>query len=155
MYEFIKSLILADNFRLDAMEKTIERHYVRDELTDEQRTELLNLAADHADDSKEVDIMAVLADLEQRIARLESAGVVVWTSGHITAKGETVLYAIVPKDPMLRYCRYDGGRASTSLRPGKIEGWVVLDGLGGNPAYRVEKDESGEIILVPIEPIES
>lgn len=154
MYEFIRNLILSGGYKLDAMEKTIERHYVRDELTEEQRTELLNLAADHADDSKEVDIMAVLADLEQRVARLESAGVVVWKSGHITANGETVLYAIVPKDPTLRYCRYDGGRASTSLRPGKIDGWVVLDGLGGNPAYRVEKDESGEIILVPIEPVE-
>lgn len=154
MYDFIKNLILSGGYRLDAMERTIERHYVRAELTDAERVELLNLAADHADDSKEIDVLAILADLEQRIARLESAGVVVWTSGHITAKGETVLYAIVPNDSTLRYCRYDGGRASTSLKPGKIEGWVVLDGLGGNPAYRVEKDESGEIILVPVEPVE-
>ena len=154
MYEFIKSLILADNFRLDAMERTIERHYVRDELTDEQRTELLNLEADHADESKEVDVLAILADLEQRIARLESAGVVVWTSGHITAKGETVLYDIL-KEGQLRYLRYDGGRASTALSPGKIDGWVVLSGVGGNVTHKVEKDAEGKIILVPIEPIES
>lgn len=154
MYEFIRNLILSGGYKLDAMEKTIERHYVRAELTDSERVELLNLAAEHADESKEIDVLAILADLEQRVARLESAGVVVWTSGHITAKGETVLYAIVPNDSTLRYCRYDGGRASTSLKPGKIEGWVVLDSLGGNPAYRVEKDESGEIILVPVEPVE-
>lgn len=150
MYEFIKSLILADNFRLDAMERTIERHYVRAELTDSERVELLNLAADHADDSKEIDVLAILADLEQRVARLESAGVVVWTSGHITAKGETVLYDIL-NEGQLRYCRYDGGRASTSLRPGKIDGWVVLSSAGGEVTHRVEKDEDGNIILVPVE----
>lgn len=150
MYDFIKNLIVSGGYKLDAMEKTIERHYVRDELTEEQRTELLNLAADHADDSKEVDIMAVLADLEQRVARLESAGVVVRTSGHITAKGETVLYDIL-KEGQLRYLRYDGGRASTALSPGKIDGWVVLSGVGGNVTHKVSKDAEGKIILVPIE----
>lgn len=150
MYDFIKSLILADNFRLDAMERTIERHYVRAELTDSERVELLNLAAEHADDSKEVDVLAILADLEQRVARLESAGVVVWTSGHITAKGETVLYDIL-KEGRLRYLRYDGGRASTALSPGKIDGWVVLSAAGGNVTHRVEKDSEGKIILVPVE----
>ena len=64
MYEFIKSLINAGGYRLDAMERTIERHYVRGDLTDAQRVELLQLAADHADESKEIDIVAVLADLE-------------------------------------------------------------------------------------------
>lgn len=150
MYEFIRNLILSGGYKLDAMEKTIERHYVRDELTEEQRTELLNLAADHADDSKEVDVLAILADLEQRVARLESTGVVVWTSGHITAKGETVLYDIL-KEGQLRYLRYDGGRASTALSPGKIDGWVVLSAAGGNVTHKVEKDAEGKIILVPIE----
>lgn len=150
MYDFIKNLILSGGYRLDAMERTIERHYVRAELTEEQRTELLNLAADHADESKEVDVLAVLADLEQRVARLESAGVVVWTSGHITAKGETVLYDIL-KEGQLRYLRYDGGRASTALAPGKIDGWVVLSGVGGEVTHKVEKDSEGKIILVPVE----
>lgn len=150
MYEFIRNLILSGGYRLDAMERTIERHYVRAELTDEQRTELLNLAAEHADESKEVDVLAVLADLEQRVARLESAGVVVWTSGHITAKGETVLYDIL-KEGQLRYLRYDGGRASTALAPGKIDGWVVLSGVGGEVTHKVEKDSEGKIILVPVE----
>lgn len=150
MYDFIKNLILLGGYKLDAMEKTIERHYVRAELTEEQRTELLNLAAEHADESKEVDVLAVLADLEQRVARLESAGVVVWTSGHITAKGETVLYDIL-KEGRLRYLRYDGGRASTALSPGKIDGWVVLASAGGEVTHKVEKDEDGNIILVPVE----
>lgn len=152
MYDFLKSLIAAGGYRLDAMERTIERHYVRGDITDAQRVELLQLAADNADDSKEIDVVAVLADLEQRVARLEAAGVVVWTSGHITAKGETVLYPILkPADTTLRYCRYDGGRASTSLAPGKINGWVVLDGAGGAVTHTVEKDSEGNIILVPVD----
>ena len=150
MYDFIKNLILSGGYKLDAMERTIERHYVRDELTEERRTELLNLAAEHADESKEVDVLAILANLEQRVARLESVGVVVWTSGHITAKGETVLYDIL-KEGQLRYLRYDGGRASTALSPGKIGGWVVLSAAGGNVTHRVEKDSEGKIILVPVE----
>lgn len=150
MYEFIKSLIAAGGYRLDAMERTIERHYVRGDLTEEQRVELLQLAADNADDSKEIDVVTVLADLEQRVAKLEAAGIVVWTSGHITAKGETVLYDII-KEGHLRYCRYDGGRSSTALSPGKIDGWVVLSGAGGAVTHTVQHDAEGNIILVPVE----
>ena len=150
MYDFIKNLIAAGGYRLDAMERTIERHYVRGDLTDAQRVELLQLAADNADESKEINVLDILADLEQRVSRLESAGVVVWTSGHITAKGETVLYDIL-KEGKLRYLRYDGGRASTTLAPGKINGWVVLDSAGGAVTHTVEKDAEGKIILVPVE----
>lgn len=151
MYDFIKSLILAGGYRLDAMEKTIERHYVRGDITDAQRVELLQLAADHADDSKEIDVVAVLADLERRIEILESAGVVVWKQGMSVAKGQTVLYAILkPADTTLRYCRYDGGRSSTALSPGKIDGWVILSGAGGDVTHKVEKDAEGNIILVPV-----
>lgn len=150
MYDFIKSLINAGGYKLDAMERTIERHYVRGDLTEEQRVELLQLAADHADESKEIDVVAVLADLERRIEVLESAGIVVWKPGMSTAKGQTVLYDII-KEGTLRYCRYDGGRAATALSPGKIDGWVILSGAGGAVTHRVEKDEDGNIILVPVE----
>ena len=111
MYDFIKSLIAAGGYKLEAMERTIERHYVRGDLTEGQKVELLNFAAEHADDSKEIDLVAVLADLERRIEVLESAGVVVWKQGMSVAKGQTVLYAILkPADTTLRYCRYDGGK---------------------------------------------
>lgn len=151
MFDFLKSLILAGGFRLEAMEKTIERHYVRGDLTEAEKVELLDLAADHADESKEIDIVAVLADLERRIEVLESAGIVVWKQGMSTAKGQTVLYDII-HEGRLRYCRYDGGRDATALSPGKINGWVVLSGAGGEVTHTVEKDEEGNIILVPVEP---
>jgi hypothetical protein len=151
MYDFIKSLIAAGGYRLDAMEKTIERHYVRGDLTDVQRVELLQLAADHADESKEIDVVSVLADLERRIEVLESAGVVVWKQGMSVAKGQTVLYPILkPADTTLRYCRYDGGRSATALSPGKIDGWVILSGAGGAVTHKVEKDSECNIILVPV-----
>ena len=150
MYDFIKNLIAAGGYRLEAMEKTIERHYVRGDLTEEQRVELLQLAADHADESREIDVVAVLADLERRIEVLESAGVVVWKSGMSTAKGQTVLYDII-KEGRLRYCRYDGGRSATALSPGKIDGWVVLSGAGGAVTHTVQHDAEGNIILVPVE----
>lgn len=150
MYEFLKSLILAGGYRLEAMEKTIERHYVRGSLTDAEKVELLNLSANHADESKEIDVVAVLADLERRIEILESAGVVVWKQGMSTAQGQTVLYDII-KEGRLRYCRYGGKRSATALSPGKIEGWVILSGAGGETTHTVEKDADGNIILVPVE----
>ena len=150
MYEYLKSLIALGGYKLDNMEKTIERHFIKGEITEAQEVELLQMAADNADDNLQIDVAAILADLETRIARLEAAGVVVWTSGHITKKGETVLYDII-KEGQLRYCRYDGGRATTSLSPGKIDGWVILASAGGAVTHTVQKDENGNIILVPVE----
>ena len=153
MKEFIESVIMTGNYKLDEMEERIQKMYVLGKITEEDMVYLLNLAAENADDNKQIDVAAILADLEKRIEVLEAAGVVVWTQGHVTAKGETVLYAILkPDDMTLRYCRYDGGRASTSLSPGKIDGWVILASAGGEVTHRVEKDEDGKIILVPVEP---
>lgn len=149
MFEYLKSLINLGGYKLTAMEQTIERHYVKGDLTEAEEVELLNLAAEKADDNLQIDVAAILADLERRIEILESAGVVVWKPGMVTAKGQTVLYDIL-KEGQLRYLRYDGGRASTSLAPGKIDGWVVLSGAGGAVTHKVEKDTDGNIILVPV-----
>lgn len=149
MKDFIESIILTGNYILSEMEERIQKMYVLGKITESEMVELLNLAADHADDSKQIDVASVLADLERRIEVLESAGVVVWKQGMVTAKGQTVLYDI-EKNGVLRYCRYDGGRDSTALSPGKIDGWVILSGAGGEVTHRVEKDSEGNIILVPV-----
>lgn len=148
-YEIFKAVILGGRFVLSDMESKLDAAWAMDKITTEQRVELFNLAAENADDSRQIDVSAVLADLERRIAVLESAGVVVWVSGMSTAKGQTVLYDIL-KDGQLRYCRYDGGRAATSLSPGKIDGWVILASAGGAVTHRVEKDSEGHIILAPV-----
>lgn len=149
MKDFIESVIRTGNYVLSEMEERIQKMYVMGKITENEMVELLNLADENADDSKQVDVIALIADLEKRVAVLESAGVVVWVSGMVTAKGQTVLYDI-EKVGTLRYCRYDGGRSSTALSPGKIDGWVVLASAGGEITHRIEKDENGNIILVPV-----
>jgi len=150
MKDFIESVINTGNFVLSDMETRIDKMYILGKITDEEAVYLKNLAAEKANDAMQIDVTAVLADLERRIAILESAGVVVWVQGMSTEKGQTVLYDIL-KEGQLRYCRYDGGRASTSLSPGKIDGWVILASAGGAVTHTVEKDENGNIILVPVE----
>ena len=126
--------------------------YVMGKISEEDLTYLLNLAAENADDNRQIDVAALIADLEQRVSALESKGIVVWVAGMVTAKGQTVLYD-VDKDGVLDYCRYDGGRQTTSSSPGKIEGWVKTD-ANGNVTHRITKDENGQIILVPVEEVE-
>jgi hypothetical protein len=152
IYEIYQNVIITGSYKLADMEERIETIYAQGKITAEERVALLQLADDSAKDAYQIDVPAKLADLEARIAVLESAGVVVWKSGMTTAKGQTVLYDIV-KEGTLRYCRYDGGRASTSLSPGKIEGWVILASAGGAVTHTVEKDADGNIILVPVEEV--
>lgn len=149
MFSFIKSILETGNYNLEQMTERIEKMYVMGKITAEEMAELLDLAAEKADDAKQIDITAVLANIEERLSVLESAGVRVWVSGMSVAKGQTVLYDIL-KEGQMRYLRYDGGRASTSLSPGKIEGWVVLASAGGEVTHTVQKDENGAIILVPV-----
>lgn len=157
MKEFFEQVIKTGQFVLAEMEDRIDKAFVMGKISAEDTVELKELAAEYAKDEKQIDVAAILADLEKRLEVLESAGIRVWVNGMTTAKGQTVLYAILkPEDTTLRYCRYDGGRASTALSPGKIDGWVVLASAGGEVTHRVEHDEQGKIILVPVnaEPVE-
>lgn len=150
IFDIYKNAISLGNYKVEEMETKIEELYAYGKINSDERLELLQMADDYADDIHQIDIAAVLADFEARISVLEAAGVVVWKSGMSTAKGQTVLYDI-DKDGVLDYCRYDGGRSATSLSPGKIDGWVVLAAAGGEIVYTVEKDEDGNIILVPVD----
>jgi len=153
VFEIYKNVISTGDYVLSVMEERIETVYAQGKVTAEERAELLRLADNSAKDTLQIDIAAKLAELESRIAVLESAGVVVWKSGMSTAKGQTVLYDI-EKNGVLRYCRYDGGRSATSLSPGKIDGWVILASAGGAVTHTVQKDADGNIILVPVEAAE-
>lgn len=149
VFELYKSVISTGNYVVSDMEERIETVYAAGKITSEERAQLLTLAYDNARDAAQIDIFAKVAELESRIAVLESKGIVVWKSGHVTAQGETVLYD-VDKDGDYEYCRYDGVRASTTLSPGKINGWVILDAEGGQIIATIEKDDSGQIIIVPV-----
>lgn len=149
IYDIYKSVIETGDYVLSSMEERIETVYAQGKITAEERASLLTLASEKADQTKQIDIVAKLAELEARIAKIESAGVVVWKSGMSTAKGQTVLYDIL-KDGTMRYCRYDGGRSATSLSPGKIDGRVILESAGGRITHTVGKDADGKIILIPV-----
>ena len=152
MKDFIESVLNTGNFVLSEMETRIQKMYIMGKLTESDMVYLLDLAAERANDSLQIDVPTILADLEQRVSALEAKGVVTWTSGHVTARGQTVLYDI-DSDGTLDYCRYDGGRASTSSRPGNIEGWVKTD-ASGNVTHTISKVD-GQIVLTPVEEGES
>ena len=149
IFEIYRNAINLGNYNADDMETKIETMFACGKITAEERVTLLTMCDEYAEDIHQIDVMAKLADLEARIAVLEAHGIVVWTNGHTTNKGETVLYDI-DKDGTLDYCRYDGGRDYTALSPGKIDGWVRLSGAGGEVTHRIEKDADGNIILVPV-----
>lgn len=148
--EIYRNVIATGEYRISDMEERIETVYAQGKITAEERAELISLASESAKDTLQIDVVAQLADINRRLAILESAGVVVWKSGMSTAKGQTVLYDIL-KDGIMRYCRYDGGRSATSLSPGKIDGWVILASAGGAVTHTVGKDADGKIILIPVE----
>ena len=149
VFEIYQNAIRLGRYNAAEMESKIESMYASDRITAEERVELLRLCDEGADDRYQIDVVAMLADLEQRVSALESKGVKVWVKGMITAKGQTVLYD-VDKDGTLDYCRYDGGRATTASYPAQIEGWVKTDS-NGNVTHKITKDENGKIILVPVD----
>ena len=146
VYEIYKEAINAGGYSLAQMEERIETVYACGKISKEERAELLDLVSDKGDHLDNETIMNRLADIETRLSVLESSGVKVWVSGMVTAKGQTVMYDAL-KTGSMQYCRYDGGRASTSLRPCKIDGWSILDSIGGKVTHRSVKTDDGVVIV--------
>lgn len=131
MKEFIESVIRTGNYVLAEMETRIQKMYVMGKLTEQEMTDLLALAADNARDEMQIDITEKLKELEDRIFALEhkEPEYAIWTPGYVTKQGETVRFDY-DNDGTLDLLRYDGGRTETALRPGKIDGWHVVDADG-------------------------
>lgn len=146
VFEIYKSAIETGGYSVSGMEERIETVYACGKISKEERAELLDMVADKGDHLDNETIMDKLADLESRLSVLESSGVKVWVSGMVTAKGQTVMYDAL-KIGSMQYCRYDGGRASTSLRPCKIDGWSILDSIGGKVTHRSVKTDEGVVIV--------
>lgn len=129
IYDIYVSAIDLHDYHLSEMEEKVEKMFAFGKITEEERADLLTRAVNGVNDFLEVNIPEKLADLERRIVRLETADYAVWKSGYSTNKGETVKYDY-NNDGILDLLRYDGGRSYTSLSPGKIEGWHVVDSEG-------------------------
>lgn len=121
-------------YNAEEMANKIDALWIEGKLTEEERNTLTASAYDNANDAEQIDIMAKLAELEARIFALEhpvQEEVVypVWVSGYNTQKGEIVQYDY-DNDGTMDLLRYDGGRSYTALKPGKIDGWHVVDSNG-------------------------
>lgn len=66
---------LNGNFDLGEMLNRINTHHIAGNLTDADRNELISLARSKADPFAGVDVVAKLADLEERVRTLENAKV--------------------------------------------------------------------------------
>lgn len=150
-YGIIKSAIGFGGYVLTEMEQRIDRIWIEGHLTTDQRTELRTLAAEKARDADQIDVVARIAELERRVYDLEHPTDIypVWQQGQISERGVVYRYDVTG-DGELDLVRYDGGRASTSLSIGKIEGWHLLNRELENVAT-ISRDADGGYIITPIE----
>ena len=151
-YNALKTTIQRGEYALEDMEDRVSRCWLDTRITAEQRDELLTLAAECAKDEWQVDVLGKLAELEARVYDLEHPTDIypVWQQGQISERGVVYRYDVTG-DGELDLCRYDGGRASTSLSIGKIEGWHLLDRELENIAT-ITRDADGGYVITPIEP---
>lgn len=148
--EYVRTTIERRDYVLADMEERINKLWIEGKLTDTDRDELMQLAADNADDTLQVDVMEKLADLERRIWELEhpTSQYVIWTSGYQTKQHEIVRFDVTG-DGELDLCQYNGGRAYTALSIGKIEGWNLLD-RELNIVATITRDADGGYVVTPI-----
>ena len=127
--EIFLTLIKSGNYNLDELSVKLDKMYIEGKLTEADRDELLLMATDGAKDSAQIDLYEKIVDLEHRIVALETKDIPEWYAGYVTRKGETVKFDY-DNDGTLDLLRYDGGRSETALKPGKIDGWHVVDSEG-------------------------
>lgn len=147
----LQAIIATGEYALGTLEDRIDRLWLEGKLTTEQRDELRQAAAEGAKEDYQIDVLAKLADHDQRIWELEHPvdQYVIWTSGYQTKQHEIVRYDVTG-DGELDLCRYDGGRSYTGLSIGKIEGWHLLDRELNNVA-NITRDADGGYVITPIE----
>lgn len=147
MRDFIEQVIAKGDYKLDEMETKIKRLYVLGDLTESEMEELLALAANSVDNSAQVDMFAMIVDLQHRVEALETADFPVWKAGYVTRRGEIVKFDL-DGDGVLDYCMYAGGRSETSLSIGKIDGWYKVTSTGTKTDI-ITRNSDGTYTLTP------
>jgi gamma-glutamylcyclotransferase (GGCT)/AIG2-like uncharacterized protein YtfP len=147
---YIESAIRRGDYVLSVIEERIDRLWVDDKLSNDDRDELIQLAAENARDVFQTDTLDRLAALELRVYNLENPvdQFPVWQKGQTSIKGQVYRFDVTG-DGELDLVRYDGGRQSTSLSIGKIEGWHMLD-RELNIVATISKDADGNFLITPI-----
>lgn len=147
---YITTVIERGNYVLSEMEDKINKLWIEGKITEQDREELLPLAAEHADDKLQIDIVQKISSLEQRVYALEFPTDIYpeYQKGQVSERG-VVYRADVTGDGELDLVRYDGGRQSTSLSIGKIEGWHMLD-RELNVVATITRDSDGGYVITPI-----
>ena len=153
--ELLIKVIEQGNYVLADMEERVTRLWLEGKITEADRDELLPLAAEHASDRYQVDVIAELADLSRRVWELEHPvdQYVIWTPGYKTQQHEIVRFDVTG-DGELDLCQYNGGRSYTALSIGKIEGWNLLD-RELNIVATITRDSDGGYVITPVNAPES
>lgn len=126
---FLQNFIAAGLFNYEELVYKIDKLYIEGKLSESDRDELVNLAAERASDAAQGSLFSIVVDLQHRVFALETGDIAEWVAGYTTKKGEVVKFDY-DNDGKLDLLRYDGGRDYTALSPGKIDGWHVVDSLG-------------------------
>lgn len=123
--------------------------YILGDLTEAEMDELLTLAADSVDNSAQIDMFALIVDLQHRVEALETADFPVWKAGYVTKKGEIVKVDL-DGDGTLDYAMYDGGRSETALAVGRIDGWYKVTSAGVK-THTITRNSDGTYTLTALE----
>ena len=143
----IRTVIQTGDYVLTDLEDRIDTLWVEGRISAETRAELKQLAAENSREGY-AELRDAIQSLEARVLKLEDEQYVIWTNGYQTKQHEIVRYDVTG-DGELDLCRYDGGRASTSLSIGKIEGWHLLNRELENIAT-ITRDADGAYVITPI-----
>ena len=148
----LRTVIQRGEYLLDNMEDRVNKCWLETKITDEQRDELLALAAECALDEYQIDIVAKFADFESRIYALEHPATEypIWQQGMVTPQHGIVRWDVTG-DGEYDLCRYDGGRSQgTASKVGGIEGWYLLDSEL-NATHSIHRNSDGTYTLTPVE----
>lgn len=148
----IKNYISTGTYVLEQVEQRINQLWIEGKLSDDERAELLQLAADGARDVFQTNVLERLTKVEHDVWELLHPVTQYreWYKGLEVLQHEIVRYDVTGNGEY-DLCQYNGGRASTVSWIGGIEGWQLLD-RELNIVANIIRDADKNFIIVPIEP---
>lgn len=149
MYEYVKNYLSTSDYNYDDVEDRIKKLYASCDLTEAEKDELLALAAEKVNNAAQVDIFAMVVDLEHRVRALETKDFPVWTKGYVTNKNEIVKFDI-DGDGEYELCMYAGGRDNTTLAVGQINGWYLVNPDGTKTHVLKRNEDKVTYTITPI-----